>query len=433
MVFAGIALFVSLLVGVVIYAGSAEAPLASGFPWQFRLAAKLRTPILVFVVVPLSFLMRQYRWITRHVRQLREGAGDARTAARHEAHVADIVRQIKQWNSAGRPQLLRTAKPNWAAMSTKLGSNKASCSLIKVTHMRDVLHIDREALTVRVEPGATMGQLSEELLPLGMMLQTHIEMESISVGGCVMGFGIETNSHRYGFFQESIREIEFVDASGTLRSVTPDSDPELFFALPWSHGSIGFLTAVTLQLIQCKPYVRMEYEPTSTAEELTRRLRELAEAGPAAPDFLEATLYSADHAVIQAGYFEARPSAKVNPINRWYKPFFFRHVETALQAGAFKESLPLFHFLHRFSRSIFWEIEDMIPFSNHPVYRCLWGWLGAPEVSLLKLFQGPVIRRASVQVRAPFMGKNRLGVAQPISHTTTTALLDCLVVRPLEG
>ena len=38
----------------------------------------------------------------------------------------------------------------------------------------------------------------------------------------------------------------------------------------------------------------------------------------------------------------------------------------------------------------------MIPFSNHPLYRALWGWLGPPEVSLLKLAQGPVIRRASV-------------------------------------
>jgi delta24-sterol reductase len=38
----------------------------------------------------------------------------------------------------------------------------------------------------------------------------------------------------------------------------------------------------------------------------------------------------------------------------------------------------------------------MIPFSNHPIYRVLWGWMGAPEVSLLKLFQGPVIRKASV-------------------------------------
>jgi hypothetical protein len=33
--------------------------------------------------------------------------------------------------------------------------------------------------------------------------------------------------------------------------------------------------------------------------------------------------------------------------------------------------------------------------SNHPLYRALWGWLGAPEVGLLKLFQGPVIRQAA--------------------------------------
>ena len=48
------------------------------------------------------------------------------------------------------------------------------------------------------------------------------------------------------------------------------------------------------------------------------------------------------------------------------------------------------------ANSIFWELEDMIPFSTHVLYRCLWGWMGPPEVSLLKLFQGSVIRKASV-------------------------------------
>jgi hypothetical protein len=35
-------------------------------------------------------------------------------------------------------------------------------------------------------------------------LQTHVEMESITIGGIAMGFGIETNSHKYGLFQESV-------------------------------------------------------------------------------------------------------------------------------------------------------------------------------------------------------------------------------------
>uniref|UniRef100_A0A7S3AHQ5 Uncharacterized protein n=1 Tax=Haptolina ericina TaxID=156174 RepID=A0A7S3AHQ5_9EUKA len=69
-----------------------------------------------------------------------------------------------------------------------------------------------------------------------------------------------------------------------------------------------------------------------------------------------------------------------------------------MEAGhdTYEEIIPLKHYYHRFTRSIFWEIEDMIPFANHPLYRFFWGWLGAPEVALLKLFQGPVIRKNSV-------------------------------------
>ena len=47
--------------------------------------------------------------------------------------------------------------------------------------------------------------------------------------------------------------------------------------------------------------------------------------------------------------------------------------DDATRAGpTCEEVVPLKHFLHRFTRSIFWELEDMIPFSNHPLYRCLW-------------------------------------------------------------
>ena len=147
-------------------------------------------------------------------------------------------------------------------------------------------------------------------------------------------------------------------------------------------------------------------------------------------------MYTKDDAVVQAAWYADAPAAgsedagKVNGINYFWKPFYYKHVETFVGTDGAEELVPLKHFLHRFTRcaapaaprtttctggarltttasltpppqprhhrSIFWEIEDMIPFANHPVYRVLWGWLGAPEVSLLKLFQGPVIRKASV-------------------------------------
>lgn len=127
-----------------------------------------------------------------------------------------------------------------------------------------------------------------------------------------------------------------------------------------------------------------------------------------APYFLEATVYSKDNAVVQIGEFcdgktlkdGSKVKCSTNYINLWYKPFFYKHVETFIKKGEYEELLPIKHFYHRFTRSIFWELEDMIPFSPHWAYRLLWGWLGAPRVSLLKLFQGPVIRASSMYAHA---------------------------------
>lgn len=391
----GTLLFIFVLTAAI---GSDGGALSSEFPWQFRLAARLRTPVLVFIVVPLSFLQRVRTSLRRRVQLVTRGYGGPAAALRHEAKVADIERQIREWNSAGRIGKLRTARPNWASMSLKLGSNKASCHLIEISHMNDVLELDADNLTATVEPGVTMGEMTDILLPLGLALQTHVEMESVTVGGITMGFGIETNSHAVGLHQESVLEYELLDSHGKRHRVTAESDPELFYALPWSHGTIGFLLSVKVRLLRTKRFLRMVYEPTSSAEQLTAKLSEYA-AMEGAPDFLEATQYDRHRAVIQAAWYaESPPAGRVaNPINRFWKPFFFRYVETFLNRDSpYEEYIPLKDFLHRFTRSIFWELEDMIPFSNHPIYRCLWGWMGAPEVSLLKLFQGPVIRRASV-------------------------------------
>ena len=44
-------------------------------------------------------------------------------------------------------------------------------------------------------------------------------------------------------------------------------------------------------------------------------------------------------------------------------------------------------------RSIFWEIQDIIPFGNNVIFRYLFGWLIPPKVSLLKLTQGETLKK----------------------------------------
>ena len=152
--------------------------------------------------------------------------------------------------------------------------------------------------------------------------------------------------------------------------------------------------------VQTKPYMHVTYIPTYSTHEFAAKLKEFSES-PSAPAFLEATIYSKETAVIQIAEFADvttdEERAKVNAVNWWWKPFYFKWVETFIEKGQGDEFIPLMDYYHRFTRSIFWEIEEMIPFSNHWLYRALWGWMGAPEVSLLKLFQGPAIRKASVE------------------------------------
>lgn len=260
--------------------------------------------------------------------------------------------------------------------------------------------MDVEKGFVRTEPLVDMRYMTRTLVPLGYQLAIQVEMESLTIGGLCMGLGMETNSHRFGLLQETVLAFEIVTSHGELLRVTRESNPDLFYALPWSHGTLGFLVAVELKIIPIKPYVHVRYLPCHTQEELCSQMKALSEAKNP-PEFLEATVYSKETSVIQVGEFADVDSPekrrKVNGVNHFWKPWYYLHVEEALtNKGPFDEYIPVRHYHHRFTRSIFWELRDLIPFGNHPLYRCLLGWLGAPKVSFIKLTMTPQIRREVV-------------------------------------
>merc|ERR1719183_3181854 len=142
-----------------------------------------------------------------------------------------------------------------------------------------------------------------------------------------MGLGMETNSHNLGWFQESVVEFEIVTAQSPPQviKINRQNDPDVFYTLAHSVGTLGFLVSVKVQLTHTKPYVRMHYIMTKSAKELQDTMTRLSEAddqqkkagpctrtGSARPpqghgkkgiptQFLEATAYSKDTAVVQCG------------------------------------------------------------------------------------------------------------------------------------
>lgn len=58
----------------------------------------------------------------------------------------------------------------------------------------------------------------------------------------------QTSSHRHGLFQHTCTAFEIVLPSGEMVRATATENPELFAAIPWSHGTLGFLVGVEVKV-----------------------------------------------------------------------------------------------------------------------------------------------------------------------------------------
>lgn len=225
-------------------------------------------------------------------------------------------------------------------------------------------------------------------------------------------------------------------------SATENTD--LFYSVPWSHGTLGFVVSVELQIVRARPYVELAYLPfhsqADACREFARHSRE------AKYDFVECLAYSRDKHVLMLGTLvdtKRIPGAVYNPIGRWYKEWFYKHVEhclegentsngslnhdvtaegTSLMGVHHREVIPLRDYYHRHTRGLFWEMSDIVPFGNNVVFRLLLGWMMPPRPSLLKRTQTEALRKLYEQHH---MVQDML---VPISH-----LQECLDVFEREA
>jgi delta24-sterol reductase len=133
---------------------------------------------------------------------------------------------------------------------------------------------------------------------------------------------------------------ELVLANGDVVRCTKDEKPDLFYSVPWSYGTLGFLTAVEIEIVPANRFVKLEYFPVHSLDHAMSVFEEktLQEKGN---QFVEAIMYNRDQGVIMVGNMStwAEPG-KLNKIGLWYKPWFFKHVETYLSTGAGIEYSP---------------------------------------------------------------------------------------------
>jgi len=368
-------------------------------PFIDYVATNHRTKAMIVVVLPLSFVLRNVLawrdWI--YTKLFTSAAGhDARI--RRVSEVVSARAKLPDGDVEKKPMC--TARAPWQNLSTRFSEYKSHSLQVFVGDFRNVLSLDEKNGIVHIEPLVEVGQITRWLLPRGYMLATTLEIDEATVGGLSMAVGMTTASHKYGLLQETVVEYEMIMGDGKYLRVTKDSHPDLFHALPWSHGSLGFLVGLKLRVIPVKKFVKLRYSVCKSQKGYSALIRQLAHrTGASCPDFVEATIFSRQEGVVMdASFCDSPPKgAVVNDITAWYKPWFYKHIESMLanpDKSEVIEYVDTYTYIFRHNRAIFWTLRDQLDVrvGNHWLFRLLLGWLLPPKVTFLKLPTTPHLK-----------------------------------------
>ena len=103
-------------------------------------------------------------------------------------HVGCLA-QVLQWNAEGRRTPMCTARPGWMTVSPRHCEYKNHLFTVSID-LTDILEIDEKTRLVRVEPSVNILQILDYLLPRGWTLPVVPELDELTVGGLVNGYGI---------------------------------------------------------------------------------------------------------------------------------------------------------------------------------------------------------------------------------------------------
>lgn len=372
-------------------AGSGRHGVSQGY--LMDLVTDYRGVFICIFLLPISVALNIVAWVRLHLSTLRSNAKG------HAKRVNEISSAVREASKGG--QKLCTDRPGYATMSLKGEAHKKNHTKIPMKDLLvDIIDMDAKSLTVRVEPLVNMGQLSRYLIPRGYTLEVLPELDELTVGGLLMGFGIESSSHIAGLFQEICVEYEVVLGDGQVVRARADNEyADLFYALPWSYGTLGLIVGTTLKVMKCQPFVKVTYKKYSTLASLSAAFEEAScKASPAR--FVECLAYDLNTAVVMEADFCANKyekGATFEDIGLWFKKWFYIHVEevvaNAKDGEAVVEIMPLRSYYHRHTKGIFWEMQYIIPFADQAWFRYLLGWAVPPNLSLMKSTQTAAMKK----------------------------------------
>lgn len=152
--------------------------------------------------------------------------------------------------------------------------------MISFARMNDVT-VDAEARTVRVQPGATLGDLDAATQAHALAVPTGIN-STTGIAGLTLGGGFGWLSRKHGMTIDNLLSADVVLADGSTVVASETENADLFWGLRGGGGNFGVATSFEFQAHPVGPEVMsgLIVHPFSDARDVLRAYRDFLKDTP---------------------------------------------------------------------------------------------------------------------------------------------------------
>ena len=239
---------------------------------------------------------------------------------------------------------------------------KQDIKKIDVSNFNQVININFKKNIAECEAMIRFDDLSRETLKYDYTPPVVPELKTITLGGAISGVGIEASSFKFGLVHESVLEMEVMLANGEIVVCNPDNKyRDLFYALPNSYGTLGYILKVKIPLVKTKKYVELQYEQFENSRDffsaITKQCQEKKD------DYIDGVIFSErEMYIIKSNFIDKAP---------YHSNYTYLHIYYQSIRHKIKDYLTIYDFIWRWDTDWFWcsKIFGM----QNPILRLLFG------------------------------------------------------------
>jgi hypothetical protein len=206
----------------------------------------------------------------------------------------DIVSQINTLNTLNTGgKFVLHKKDNHIYRNRQLKNSLDLSIYNKIHHINDKY--------VVVDGLVRFDNLLDYTLQYGYMPQIVPELRSITVGGAISGVGIESSSFKYGLVHDSALEYTVLTGNGDILICDKNNNSDLFYGLPNSYGTLGYIINAKIKVIKVKEFVHIKNVHYTDPLKYIREIELFRD--PSEYDFIDGTIFAPNSMYISLAKF----------------------------------------------------------------------------------------------------------------------------------